>query len=92
MCVCVCVCLLVCCCCLLAACVQRLEHWKETDEWYPIVNNSSNHNGKAKMRVQCCRVPNSIAAARSALCSVSAASYVLTRGGIATADTACSGV
>jgi hypothetical protein len=41
-----------------------MEHWKETDEWYTIVNHASKHDGKAKLRVQCCRVPNQIAAAR----------------------------
>ena len=41
-----------------------MEHWKETDEWYTIVNHTSKHDGRAKLRVQCCRVPNQIAAAR----------------------------
>ena len=36
------------------------------DEWYPIVNKTSGQSGMSKLRLQCCRIPHSVAAARCA--------------------------
>jgi len=44
--------------------LDSLEDWKETDEWYPIVNKTSGQSGMSKLRLQCCRIPHSVAAAR----------------------------
>jgi len=50
---------------IVTVCIDELEHWKEIDEWFPVVNHASAHDGKAKLRVQCSRVPQEVAVARN---------------------------
>ena len=44
--------------------LDELDHWQETDEWYPIICRSRQGADAARLRVMCCRVPASVAAAR----------------------------
>ena len=45
--------------------IDKLDPWKEIDEWFPVVNRSSEHDGQAKLRVMCSRVPEDVAIARN---------------------------
>ena len=45
--------------------INELDPWNEIDEWFPVVNRSSEHDGQAKLRVMCSMVPEDVAIARN---------------------------